>query len=186
MHPSRRVPKYALYRAKLPLPTTYPQTELRREHTESKLRPYLLAFQQPAKGASDFQRLTASLKRCPDTKPEFLMRNPSFSASCEAVPYPKPIYETSSGQPAKDSIACIASGGSVRSRLARSCFMCSGSEVPVRGRIPTVRAKLNTIWAGVALAFAARLALVSLALVSLALVSLALVSLAIRGWRSTS
>ena len=34
------------------------------------------------KGASDFARLTVSLKRYPDTKP-------SFSAGCEAVPFPK-------------------------------------------------------------------------------------------------
>ncbi len=54
-----------------------------------------------------------------------------------------------------DSMACTASAGSVRSRLARSCFMCSALEVPVSGRIPILRAKLNTIWAGVALAFAA-------------------------------
>ena len=33
------------------------------------------------KGASGFQRLTASLKRCPDTKPWFFMRKPSFSAA---------------------------------------------------------------------------------------------------------
>src|SRR5208337_3298254 len=41
------------------------------------------------KGASDFEELAVSLKRYPDT-------NLSFSAACEAVPYPKPIYETSS------------------------------------------------------------------------------------------
>jgi hypothetical protein len=35
------------------------------------------------KGAIDFEGLAASLKRCPDT-------NLSFSAACEAVPYPKP------------------------------------------------------------------------------------------------
>jgi hypothetical protein len=34
------------------------------------------------KEASDFEGLAPSLKRCPD-------KNLSFSASCEAVPYPK-------------------------------------------------------------------------------------------------
>jgi hypothetical protein len=41
------------------------------------------------KGASDSDELTVSLKRYPDTRP-------SFSARCEAVAYPRPIYETRS------------------------------------------------------------------------------------------
>jgi len=43
------------------------------------------------KGAIDGTRLAASLKRCPDTKP-------SLSATSEAVPYPKPIFEKHSLQ----------------------------------------------------------------------------------------
>jgi len=42
------------------------------------------------KGAIDSTRLAASLKRCPDTKP-------SFSATSEAVPYPKQSGENLSG-----------------------------------------------------------------------------------------
>ena|SRR5208337_1708979 len=42
------------------------------------------AVRRPApKGASDFEELTVSLKRYPDT-------NLSFSAACEAMPYPRP------------------------------------------------------------------------------------------------
>jgi hypothetical protein len=49
-----------------------------------------VAVRRPApKGASDFEELTVSLKRYPDT-------NLSFSAACEAAPCPKPIHETSS------------------------------------------------------------------------------------------
>src|SRR5208283_4754054 len=45
------------------------------------------AVRRPApKGASDFEELTVSLKRYPDT-------NLSFSAACEAVPFPKPTGE---------------------------------------------------------------------------------------------
>ena len=42
--------------------------------------------------------------------------------------------------------------------------MCSAFVVPLSGRIPMLRAKLNTTWAGVALALAVRLALVRLAI----------------------
>ncbi len=46
-----------------------------------------IAVRRPApKGASDFEELTVSLKRYPDT-------NLSFSAACEAVPFPKPTGE---------------------------------------------------------------------------------------------
>ena len=55
-----------------------------------------------------------------------------------------------------DSIARTVSGGSCRLRLAKSCFICSGLEVPVSGRMPTARAKLKTICAGVTFARAAR------------------------------
>lgn len=49
------------------------------------------------------------------------------------------------GQPETDSIARISSDGSSRLLLARSCFMCSALDVPVKGRIPIERAKLKTI-----------------------------------------
>jgi hypothetical protein len=55
-----------------------------------------------------------------------------------------------------DSIARTISRGSARSRLAKSCFMCSLLDVPVNGSIPTMRAKLNTTWAGVAFRLAAQ------------------------------
>ena len=47
-------------------------------------------------------------------------------------------------QPDNDSIARTSSAESARSRAARSCFMCSASEVPVSGSMPTARAKRNT------------------------------------------
>ena len=62
-------------------------------------------------------------------------------------------------QPARDSIALHRFRAKLDIAAARSCFMCSAFVVPVSGRIPTLRAKLNTTWAGVALALAARLAL---------------------------
>jgi hypothetical protein len=43
------------------------------------------------KGASDADELTVSLKRYPDTRP-------SFSASCEAVPYPFPAPAATTGK----------------------------------------------------------------------------------------
>src|SRR5260370_261015 len=42
-------------------------------------------------------------------------------------------------------MACSASGGSLVSRLARSCFMCSALVVPGKGRIPIARSTLHTI-----------------------------------------
>jgi hypothetical protein len=53
-------------------------------------------------------------------------------------------------QPAIDSISRTSSADSASARAARSCFMCSGSDVPVSGSIPTARAKANTTWADVA------------------------------------
>jgi PAS domain S-box-containing protein len=53
------------------------------------------------KGASDIDELTVSLKRYPDTKPNYTKPNytkPNFPAACEAVPHPKAIYEKSSGK----------------------------------------------------------------------------------------
>jgi signal transduction histidine kinase len=51
-----------------------------------------LDARRPApKGASDIDELTVSLKRYPDTKP-------NFPAACETVPDPKAIYEKSSGK----------------------------------------------------------------------------------------
>jgi len=49
-----------------------------------------------------------------------------------------------------------ASGGRVRPALARSCFIWTGLEVPVRGRIPTKRANANAACAGVAFRRSAR------------------------------
>ena len=48
------------------------------------------------------------------------------------------------------SIDCTSSDGSSSFSLARSCFMCAALDVPVSGSIPTARAKLKMIWAGVA------------------------------------
>ena len=39
-------------------------------------------FPQPPKGASDFAELAASLKRCPDTKPQFFCDLPALSPAC--------------------------------------------------------------------------------------------------------
>ena len=47
-------------------------------------------------------------------------------------------------QPASRSIADTSSAESVRSRLARSCFMWAASEVPVSGSMPTASANRNT------------------------------------------
>jgi hypothetical protein len=54
--------------------------------------------------------------------------------------------------PASPSISRTASAESVKRELARSCRICSASEVPVSGSIPMARAKANTICAAVALA----------------------------------
>jgi PAS domain S-box-containing protein len=48
------------------------------------------------KGASDIDGLTVSLKRYPDTKPNYT--KPNFPAACEGVPHPKVIYEKSTGK----------------------------------------------------------------------------------------
>ncbi len=48
-------------------------------------------------------------------------------------------------QPASVSIARTSSGASTMPVLARSCFMCPASDVPVNGRIPIDCAKLKTI-----------------------------------------
>ncbi len=51
-----------------------------------------LDVRRPApKGASDIDELTVSLKRYPDTKP-------NFPAACEGVPHPRVIYGKSSGK----------------------------------------------------------------------------------------
>ncbi len=53
-------------------------------------------------------------------------------------------------QPAIDSIVSTSSAESASAALARSWVMCSRSEVPVSGSIPTASAKRNTTCAGVA------------------------------------
>jgi len=50
-----------------------------------------------------------------------------------------------STQTTRDSIACTSSLESDRPRLARSCVMCSASDVPVSGSIPMSWEKRNTI-----------------------------------------
>jgi hypothetical protein len=80
---------------------------------------------------------------------DFPLQKAHVPAVCEVV-------SSGSNQTFSDSIARTISRGSARSRLAKSCFMCSLLDVPVNGSIPTMRAKLNTTWAGVAFTPAAK------------------------------
>src|SRR3982074_1867951 len=56
------------------------------------------------------------------------------------VPILKTIRPRATRHSARNSIDRTASSESDRLTLARSCFMCSASEVPVIGSIPNVRA----------------------------------------------
>jgi hypothetical protein len=101
-----------------------------REHAVGKDK-----AQPNAKGMPDLDRYVAGAGR--------QMANCRIARQSRGMQV-NPDLRSHCGQEARDSMARTSSGASTRLRLARSCRICSALEVPVKGNIPTARAKLNT------------------------------------------